>query len=163
LRGDKRKKWRQAEAAQNGRLYFGYGARRMRRKWEILFIFLQFICLCDNIQVRSKKQEAGSTKRAVREDGMEYTIKLTSKGQITLPKEIREQLLLKFGDHLLAQVKEGCIVLMPKRGQDDNMILMEYAEQYGTESAGLKKVRERTAGLGLNMTEYVRKTREEDR
>jgi AbrB family looped-hinge helix DNA binding protein len=94
---------------------------------------------------------------------MEYTIKLTSKGQITLPKEIREQLLLKFGDHLLAQVKEGCIVLMPKRGQDDNMILMEYAEQYGTESAGLKKVRERTAGLGLNMTEYVRKTREEDR
>ena len=94
---------------------------------------------------------------------MEYNIKLTSKGQITLPKEIREQLLLKFGDCLLAQVKEGSIVLKPKRENDDNMVLMEYVEQYGTQSSGLKKVRELTAGLKLNMEEYVRKTREENK
>ena len=92
---------------------------------------------------------------------MEYIIKLTSKGQITLPKEIRDQLLLKFGDHLQAQVKDGCIVLLPKRENDDNMLLMEYAEQYSTKSTGLKKVRELTTGLKVDMTEYVRKTREE--
>jgi len=43
----------------------------------------------------------------------------------------------------------------------DNMVLMEYAEQYGTQSTGLEKVRELTADLKLNMTERVRKTREE--
>lgn len=94
---------------------------------------------------------------------MEYNIKLTSKGQITLPKEIREQLLLKFGDYLQAQVKDGSIVLKPKRENDDNMVLMEYVEQYCTQSAGLKKVRELTTGLKLDMTEYVRKTREENK
>lgn len=94
---------------------------------------------------------------------MDYKIKLTSKGQITLPKEIREHLLLKFGDCLQAQVKDGCIVLTPKRDDDDRMVLMEYAEQYGMKSAGLKKVRELTEGLKVNMTEYVRKTREENK
>jgi len=93
---------------------------------------------------------------------MEHNIKLTSKGQITLPKEIREQLMLKFGDCLQAQVKDGSIVLKPKR-ESDNMVLMEYAEQYGTQSAGLEKVRELTADLELNMTERVRKTREESK
>lgn len=94
---------------------------------------------------------------------MEYNIKLTSKGQITLPKEIREQLLLKFGDYLQAQVKDGCIILIPKRENDDNMLLMEYVEQYGTKSAGLKEVRKLTTGLKLDMTEYIRKTREENK
>lgn len=94
---------------------------------------------------------------------MNYNIKLTSKGQITLPKEIRDQLLLRFGDYLQAQVKDGNIILKPKRDNDDNKVLMEYAEQYSVQSRGVKKVRELTSGLQLDMTEYVRKTREENR
>lgn len=93
---------------------------------------------------------------------MEYKIKMTSKGQITLPKEIREQLLLKFGDYLHAQIKDGNIILKPSR-ENDNMILMEYAEQYTAQSEGIEKVRELTSGLRINMTEYVRKSREENR
>lgn len=95
---------------------------------------------------------------------MEYNIKLTSKGQITLPKEIREQMMLKFGDYLQAQVKDGIIELRLKHENDnDNMILMEYAEQYGLKSQGIKKVRELTSDMKLNMTEKVRKTREENK
>lgn len=91
---------------------------------------------------------------------MDFRIKLTSKGQITLPKEIRDQLMLKFGDYLQAQVKDGSIILKPKH-ENDNMVLMEYAEQYGAHRQGLENVRNLTSGLKLNMTEYVRKTREE--
>lgn len=95
---------------------------------------------------------------------MEYDIKLTSKGQITLPKEIREQMMLKFGDYLQAQVKDGIIELRLKHKNDeDNMLLMEYAEQYGLGSQGIKKVRKLTSDMNLNMTEKVRKTREENK
>lgn len=93
---------------------------------------------------------------------MGYNIKLTSKGQITLPKEIREQLFLKFGDYLQAQVKDGSIILKPKHEDDGNMLLMEYAEQYSVERPGLEKVRELTKGLKLDMAGYVRKTRDEN-
>lgn len=95
---------------------------------------------------------------------MEYNIKLTSKGQITLPKEIRDQMMLKFGDYLQAQMKDGFIELRPKHENDtDNIILMEYAEQYGSKSQGIKKVRELTSDMKLDMTQSVRKTREENK
>jgi len=93
---------------------------------------------------------------------MNYNIKMTSKGQITLPKEIRDQLMLKFGDHLQAHVKDGNIILKPGHS-NDNMLLMEYAEQYSTGKSGLKKVRALTADLRLNMTEQVRKARDEEK
>ncbi len=48
---------------------------------------------------------------------MDYTIKLTSKGQITLPKDIREKLRLEFGDLLLAHVEDGSIVLRTQNGK----------------------------------------------
>ena len=91
---------------------------------------------------------------------MDCDIKMTSKGQITLPKEIRDQLMLKFGDHLQAQIKDGAIILR-KKPDNDTMILMEYAEEYRAKKTGLQKVRELTAGLNLNMTEYVRNARDE--
>ncbi len=91
---------------------------------------------------------------------MNYEIKMTSKGQITLPKEIREQLTLNFGDYLQAQVKDGTIILRPKRN-NDSMVLMEYAQEYSVRKPGLKKARDLTAGLELNMTERLRQSRDE--
>ena len=44
---------------------------------------------------------------------MEYEIKMTSKGQLTIPKEIRDKLGLKAGDFLRAQVEKGHILLKP--------------------------------------------------
>ena len=93
---------------------------------------------------------------------MTYTIKLTSKGQITLPKEIRDKLMLRSGDYLEAQVKDRCILLTPRRDKNDSLLIMEYAEQYAAQGAGVKKARELTKRKKLNMTEYVRKSREEN-
>ena len=45
---------------------------------------------------------------------MPYT-RLSSKGQVVLPKSVREALGLKAGDELLVQVEEGAIRLVPKR------------------------------------------------
>ncbi len=39
---------------------------------------------------------------------------LTSKGQITLPKEIREHLALETGDRVNFEIREGIVVLEPE-------------------------------------------------
>lgn len=40
-------------------------------------------------------------------------VKLSSKGQLSIPKEIREQLNLKQGDYLLLEQKSGSITIQP--------------------------------------------------
>ena len=40
---------------------------------------------------------------------------LTSKGQLTLPKRIRDALGLRPGDELLVELEEGRVVLTPRR------------------------------------------------
>ena len=44
------------------------------------------------------------------------TVKISSKHQIAVPSAIRKELELEAGDHLLAQVRDGIIVLVPRRG-----------------------------------------------
>ncbi len=43
-------------------------------------------------------------------------VKISSKHQIAVPSAIRKELHLEAGDHLLAQVRDGVIVLVPRRG-----------------------------------------------
>ncbi len=40
-----------------------------------------------------------------------YVVKVTRKGQVTLPKKIRDMLEIREGDLLLVDVKEGSVVL----------------------------------------------------
>lgn len=42
---------------------------------------------------------------------MRYAAKMTSKGQVTVPKPVREKLELLTGDYLVFEVKNGRIVL----------------------------------------------------
>lgn len=42
--------------------------------------------------------------------------KLTSKGQTTIPKKIRDRLGLKSGDRLMFSIENGQIVIRPKTG-----------------------------------------------
>jgi AbrB family looped-hinge helix DNA binding protein len=44
------------------------------------------------------------------------SVKISSKHQIAVPSAIRKELHLEAGDHLLAQVRDGVIVLVPRRG-----------------------------------------------
>lgn len=44
------------------------------------------------------------------------SVKISSKSQIAVPSAIRKELKLETGDRLLAQVRDGVIVLVPERG-----------------------------------------------
>ena len=46
---------------------------------------------------------------------MPVNVKISSKHQITVPSAIRNQLRLGAGDHVLASVRDGVIVLVPYR------------------------------------------------
>ena len=47
--------------------------------------------------------------------GKEMKTTLTTKGQLTLPKKVREALGLKPGDELLVEVEDDRIMLIPRR------------------------------------------------
>ena len=44
------------------------------------------------------------------------SVKISNKHQIAVPSAIRKELELEAGDRLLAQVRDGVIVLVPQRG-----------------------------------------------
>ena len=46
----------------------------------------------------------------------QIAVKISSKHQIAVPSAIRKELDLGAGDRLLAQVRDGVIVLVPERG-----------------------------------------------
>ncbi len=89
-------------------------------------------------------------------------VKITSKGQITIPKNIREKLEIKEGMYLSADIEEGNLVLKPLPENMDKIKLIDYAYRESRNSVGLLKVREMAAGFNLNMAKQVRKIREEE-
>lgn len=88
-------------------------------------------------------------------------VKITSKGQITIPKGVREKLELKEGMYLSADIEEGNLVLKPLPENMDKIKLINYAYRESRDSVGLLKVREMAADFNLNMSKQVRKIREE--
>jgi len=75
-------------------------------------------------------------------------VKISSKGQITIPKEIREALKLEPGDRIEIRVEGNIAILEPLKKPSDSM-------------RGLgRKVRKR---LGASAVEIVRELRQEDR
>ncbi len=89
-------------------------------------------------------------------------IKITSKGQITIPRAIREELEIKEGMYLSGYIKDGSIVLRPLPEDSDKVKLISYAYQESCGSVGLSKVREMTKDFNLNMSKQVREIREEE-
>ncbi len=70
-------------------------------------------------------------------------VKVSSKYQITLPSIVRRRLGIKAGDHLLVEVREGHVILMPE------------PESY---SEALKRHPE--IWEGIDRQEYLRQERE---
>ena len=89
-------------------------------------------------------------------------IKITSKGQITIPRDMRDKLEIGNGMYLSGYIKDGSIVLRPLPQDDNKAKLLSYAYQKSRNSVGLEKVREMTKGFNLNMQKQVRKIREEE-
>lgn len=89
-------------------------------------------------------------------------IKVTSKGQITIPREIRDKLEIKNGMYLRGYIKEGNIVLKPLPNNSNKAKLLSYAYQESKDNIGLARVREMTKGFNLNLQKQIRKLREEE-
>lgn len=53
-------------------------------------------------------------------DDSEWEIKVTSKGQITLPKQARDIMMVREGDHLQAVIKDDALVITKKVGASDS-------------------------------------------
>ena len=89
-------------------------------------------------------------------------IKITSKGQITIPIEIREKLEIKEGMYLSGYIKDDSIILKPFPEDGDKAKLIDYAYLESKDSIGLSKVREMTKGFNLDMLKQVREIREKE-
>jgi AbrB family looped-hinge helix DNA binding protein len=89
-------------------------------------------------------------------------IKITSKGQITIPRALREELEIKEGMYLRGYIKNGNIILRPLPQDSDKIKLISYAYKESQDSVGIPKVREMTRSFNLNMSKQVREIREEE-
>lgn len=89
-------------------------------------------------------------------------IKITSKGQITIPKALREKLEIKEGMYLSGYIKDGSIILKPLPQNEDKIKLINYAYEESKGSVGIPGVREMTSGFNLKMAEQVKKLREKN-
>ncbi len=61
---------------------------------------------------------------------MSTRVTLTSKGQMTIPQEVRQRLGLKQGDQVVFVTENGPTVMKPARGEDNPFI--QYAGALGT-------------------------------
>lgn len=91
---------------------------------------------------------------------MEYKIKMTSKGQITLPKEIRDSMGIETGSYLRVQSSGDSIILKPLC--EESMLVREYTGKYSKGAYDPVKLREIIGILPINTGHYVRKVREEN-
>jgi AbrB family looped-hinge helix DNA binding protein len=89
-------------------------------------------------------------------------IKITSKGQITIPRALREEIKIKEGMYLSGYIKDGNLVLRPLPQDSDKVKLINYAYKESRGSIGISKVREMTGDFNLNMSKQVREIREQE-
>ena len=104
-------------------------------------------------------------------DDSEWDIKVTSKGQITLPKQVREIMMVREGDRLQAVVKDETIVLTRKVELNDleqmkltaGQVLKELGFGDGDQAKRLsdrRRLRESIDGVYPDLTRLVREERE---
>lgn len=99
-----------------------------------------------------------------------WSIKVTSKGQITLPKKARDALMIREGDHLDAVIKEQSLIISKRSDITDSEQIRLYADKKLTElgysdAASLEKVepiclRERMPSIPVDLTQRIREERE---
>ena len=108
-------------------------------------------------------------KRA-NEDEPKWDIRVSSKGQVTLPKEARDMLMVREGDRLEASIHDQSIVLRRRDEIPEAEKMRAYAirnlKDLGIDPAspppGLAapSVRERMPAPSINLTERIRAQRE---
>lgn len=95
-----------------------------------------------------------------------WTIKVTSKGQITLPKEARDMLLVREGDSLDAWLRDDSLVLQKREEVSEAEKLVRYARARLQTPSGeimrtdARALREQIGQLPVDMTTVVREGRQ---
>lgn len=89
-----------------------------------------------------------------------HRVKITSKGQLTLPKQIREKLRLRAGSYLEVRIRGTDLLLKPVTQENDSEVLLEYCRQNDQE-ANLDKARRIMSRVPVAMHERVRQLRDE--
>jgi len=87
-------------------------------------------------------------------------VKVTSKGQITLPQTMREKLNIKKGDYLDVQLQKNTLVLKPSPKENHTELLMEYCEKYSPEKESLEETRKLLRKVPFALSEKAIELRE---
>ena len=101
-------------------------------------------------------------KSGVRILNMENSVKISTRGRITIPKKLRDQIKIKEGMYIRVYAEDGNLVLKFLSPDSDKMKLINYASKESRGSIGIDKVRLMAKDLKLNMTSQIRDIRETD-
>jgi AbrB family looped-hinge helix DNA binding protein len=88
-----------------------------------------------------------------------YKIKITSKGQINLPKVLREKLNLRDGDYLDASFDNNKILLKPLPHRSSKDVTTDYCKNATGVTADLEKTRTILNKVPFSLSERVSKLR----
>lgn len=88
-------------------------------------------------------------------------VKVTSKGQITLPQSMRQKLGIREGDYLDVVIRENALLLKPSPKDNSTQLLMEHSTRYCTENASLEKARKALSKVPFSLSQKVSDLREE--
>ncbi len=91
-----------------------------------------------------------------------YRIKITSKGQVTLPKLLREKLELREGGYLDASIQNNTLVLKPVPTQNGKEVIVNYCKKQAKNRSELESVRKILAKVPFSLSERVETLREEN-
>ena len=89
-----------------------------------------------------------------------YLGKVTAKGQITLPKPIRDGLLIQTGDYLEMEIRGRELVVRSAPHRNDALLLRDYSAPYAARTVDLQDLRKRLARLPVSLDEEIRAGRE---
>ena len=89
-------------------------------------------------------------------------VKVTSKGQITLPAELREKLKIQEGDYLDAWVHNDSLLLKPVPRQDSGEMIREYSARYANDDVNVEQARRVLGKVPFSLSERASKSREEE-
>lgn len=88
-------------------------------------------------------------------------VKVTSKGQVTIPGALRKKLQIKEGDYLDASIQNGGLLLKPSPSQTSSEIIKDYCSTFNDQKADLEQTRRILSKVPFSLSERVSKLREE--
>jgi len=88
-------------------------------------------------------------------------IKVTAKGQVTLPKALRGKLKIKEGNYLEAFIRRNELVLRPLPEKPERELLLEYCRKNASRRGGINDARRILSRLPFSLSERIRQLREE--